>query len=488
MQRCGLSIGFRVSVTVAMAVAGCLGESTSPTPTATKLGFTKQPQLTFVGTPSTFRVAIEDSLGNTVTSASGAITVAIGSNPGGGTLSGAATEAASGGVATFSTLALDKAGSGYTLTATLSGLTRALSDSFSVGTLGAVTAGGAHTCAVTAEGTAYCWGANAAGQLGTADTGSRLSPVRVAGGHTFVVISAGIAHTCGVSSGGAAYCWGSNRSGQLGTGVVDVAPHPLPEAVAGGLTFASIDAGLDHTCGVTTGGAAYCWGFNALGELGIGATDTFLHPTPLAVSGGLTFAALGVGGDHSCGVTPVGVAYCWGGNSAGGLGDSTTLNNRASPVAVVGGLTFASVRAAGTYLEGDLNSGNSCGLTSGGAAYCWGQDRTASPAPVTGGLTFTSISTFDDVAGGWHVCGVTPAGAAYCWGSNYTGALGDGTTMLRTVPTAVIGGLRFSSISAGGGHTCGITTTGVGYCWGFGFSGALGNDTTANSTGPVLIY
>lgn len=487
MQRSRLSFGFGVSLTVAMTVAGCLGESTSPTSTPAKLGFTKQPQLTFVGTPTTFRVAIEDSLGNTVTSASGAITVAIGANPGGGTLSGTATESATGGVATFSTLAIDKAGTSYTLIATLSGLTNASSDSFSVGKLSAVSAGGAHTCALTTEGIAYCWGANAAGQLGTADTGSRLTPARVAGGHTFLAISAGVAHTCAVSSGGVAYCWGSNRSGQLGTGVVDVAPHPLPEVVVGGRTFASIGAGLDHTCGITTGGAAYCWGLNALGELGIGAADTLLHPTPLAVSGGLTLATVSVGGDHSCGVTPAGVAYCWGGNSAGGVGDST-LNNRAIPVAVVGGLTFANVRAVGTYLEGDLNSGNSCGLTSGGAAYCWGQDRTASPAPVTGGLTFTSISTFDDVGGGWHVCGVTAAGAAYCWGSNYTGALGDGTTMPRTDPTAVIGGLLFSSISAGGGHSCGITTSGVGYCWGFGFSGALGNDTTANSTAPVLIY
>ena len=488
MQRCGRSFGCRVSVAVGLAAAACLGESTSPILAPAKLVFTQQPELAFVGTPTSFRVAIQDSLGATVTGASGTITVVIGSNPAGGTLSGTTAVPAVRGVATFSTLAIDKAGTGYSLTAALPGVTAATTGAFTVDSLTIISAGGFHTCALTKDGTAYCWGANVFGELGTGDTASRTSPAPVAGGHRFVTISAGVGHTCGVSIGGAAYCWGDNRSGQLGGGAVDPAAHPLPEAVAGALTFGSISAGLDHTCGVVTGGSAFCWGLNALGELGTGSTDTLRHPNPLAVSGGLTFTAVRVGGDHSCGVTPAGVAYCWGSNSAGGLGDSTTLNIRPSPVPVAGGLTFSGVSAAGTYLEGDLNSGNTCGVTLAGVAYCWGQDRNASPAAVTGGHTFTSISTFDDVGGGWHVCGVTPAGAAYCWGSNYFGALGDGTTVPRTDPTPVVGGLSFSSISAGGGHTCAITAGGVGYCWGFGFTGALGNDTTVNSTTPVLIY
>jgi len=58
--------------------------------------------------------------------------------------------------------------------------------------------------------------------------------------------------------------------------------------VSGGLTFAAVSPGADHTCGVTPSGAAYCWGDNGSGELGNGTTMSSL--TPVAVSGGLTFA------------------------------------------------------------------------------------------------------------------------------------------------------------------------------------------------------
>src|SRR6185503_10505047 len=75
---------------------------------------------------------VQDAFGNTVTSSTASITVAIGTNPGGGTLSGSATVAASSGVATFSTLSIDKSGTGYTLAATSGSLTSATSASFNI--------------------------------------------------------------------------------------------------------------------------------------------------------------------------------------------------------------------------------------------------------------------------------------------------------------------------------------------------------------------
>ena len=110
----------------------------------------------------------------------------------------------------------------------------------------------------------------------------------VAGGLTFASLTAGDVHTCGLTSGGAAYCWGNNDGGELGDGSTD--RRLTPVAVAGGLTFASLTAGWVHTCGLTSGGAAYCWGYNSNGELGDGSTTTGL--TPVAVAGGLTFASL----------------------------------------------------------------------------------------------------------------------------------------------------------------------------------------------------
>ncbi|HET9709065.1 MAG TPA: hypothetical protein VFP39_12270, partial [Gemmatimonadales bacterium] len=105
-----------------------------PPPPATQLRFTVQPpQATPVGqTIPALSVSALDATGAVVTTFSGAITIAIGTNPSGGTLSGTRTVNAVSGVATFSTLAIDKAGSGYTLQATSSGLTSAASQAFSI--------------------------------------------------------------------------------------------------------------------------------------------------------------------------------------------------------------------------------------------------------------------------------------------------------------------------------------------------------------------
>jgi alpha-tubulin suppressor-like RCC1 family protein len=171
----------------------------------------------------------------------------------------------------------------------------------------------------------------------------------------------------------------------------------------------SVSAGADNTCGVTMGRAAYCWGYNNAGQLGDGATtDT---TSPAAVGGGLSFAAVGAdaGGKNRCGVTPAGAAYCWGSNAYGQLGDGTTIN-QASPVAVAGGLTFAAVSSGGGF--------HACGVTTAGAAYCWGlmingpeqcstSPCSTTPLVVAGGLTFIAVST-----GASHTCGITVAGAA----------------------------------------------------------------------------
>src|SRR5438093_11395050 len=94
-----------------------------------------------------------------------------------------------------------------------------------------------------------------------------------------------------------------------------------------GLTIAALSAG-DHTCAVTTVGASYCWGFNSAGQLGDGTTDRKSTPVLVIMPAGVRFAAVSAGGDHTCGLTPSGAAYCWGRNEAGQLGDGTRLVDR----------------------------------------------------------------------------------------------------------------------------------------------------------------
>ena len=377
-----------------------------------------------------------------------------------------------------------------------------------------MTAGGAHNCAVTAAGVAYCWGSNNFGELGDGTNTNSAVPVTVSGMLTFQSVSADLFHSCGVTSAGVAYCWGINNFGQLGDGTTIA--RTVPAVVSGGIRFQSVSAGGAQSCGLTTTGAAYCWGMNLSGRLGHGSTDTGITwqsvragladpPTslvPVAVSGGLTFQSVTAGNVHNCGVTTTGAAYCWGSNFAGQLGDGTTTD-RNVPVAVVGGLTFQSV-SPGVLLT--------CGVTTAGAAYCWGWNHWEGPNPgvgqlgdgtatdradpvaVSGGQTFQSVS-----AGSTHSCGVTPAGSAYCWGNNGFGQLGDGTTTDRDTPVAISGGYTFQSVSAGEQHSCGVTTAGAAYCWGRnhwdpadpvgaqGGFGQLGDGTNADSPVPVLV-
>lgn len=89
-----------------------------------------------------------------------------------------------------------------------------------------------------------------------------------------------VTHTCGVTTSGAAYCWGYNGYGQLGTG--DKTNRVTPAPVADNLSVVYLDAGNSHTCGVTTSKVVYCWGQNGSGQLGDGSKT--IRYEPLAVS------------------------------------------------------------------------------------------------------------------------------------------------------------------------------------------------------------
>jgi len=297
-------------------------------------------------------------------------------------------------------------------------------------------------------------------------------------------VSAGFYHTCGLTTAGDAYCWGRNDFGQLGDG--STTNHYTPTLVSGGLTWASLTSGYLHTCGVTTAGDAYCWGGNDWGQPIIGDGSTTNRYTPTLVSGGLTWGSLTSGSQHTCGVTTAGEAYCWGYNGDGQLGDGTTTD-RSIPTLVSGGLTWASLSGgSGTY--------HTCGVTTAGDAYCWGLGSYGrlgtgsttnhhTPALVSGGLTWGSISPGRD-----HTCGVTTGGDAYCWGEGADGKLGNARDTDRYAPVLVSGGLTWGSITTGRFHACGLLKSiGVGYCWGSNPYGELGDQTNTSSSVPVRV-
>jgi len=450
-----------------LMVAACSSE-TGPTqpPVVAHVTFTSQPPASVEGnvilTPAV-EVTIRDSNGDLVPR--GTVTLGIGTVPWpapGPRLSGTLTVSAHNGVATFADLRVDKPGSGYTLVAT-SGAVHASSSPFDVKvTFTDVAAGGLHTCGLTSGGV-YCWGADTYGQLGGA-TGAVIAdsvPVLVPSLLQFIQVAGGEEHTCALSRGGVAFCWGHNDQSQLGDG--------------------------------TRNGPDQCPGAQTL----LVQCDT--APAQVAGSGvsPLAFASISSGplALHTCSLTAGGTAYCWGYNYSGQIGDNTTTN-RPAPTQVVGAgtapLVFTALSAGGVH---------TCGVTADNALYCWGYNAFGelgdgtltdryTPAQVTGSgsapLRFTAVT-----ARRLHSCGLTTDGAVYCWGSNALGELGDGSTTGENTPVLVTGSgtppLVFTSIGGGDIHTCGVTTVGALYCWGFNHNGQLGDSTTTNSATPVHV-
>jgi alpha-tubulin suppressor-like RCC1 family protein/uncharacterized protein YjdB len=245
-------------------------------------------------------------------------------------------------------------------------------------TFSSVSSGQDHSCGLTAAGAAWCWGNNFSGQLGNGSTANSSAPVPVGGGIAFATISAGFQNTCGVAKNGAAWCWGDNTRGQLGNGTL--ASSATPVLVTSGTAFVSVSSGFQHACGVTAAGAAFCWGSNDQGQLGTG--DTQSHPLPVAVSGGISFATVGAGGLYTCGLAASGAAFCWGDNIWGELGSGVTSPLSTVPAVVVGGLAFRTL-STGNY--------HACAMAGGNVAYCWGDNgegqlgngtTNLSPAPV----------------------------------------------------------------------------------------------------------
>ena len=187
----------------------------------------------------------------------------------------------------------------------------------------AISAGGSHTCAMSSNGAVKCWGQNASGQLGRGAVGpSSEVPQDVVGLSSGVIaLSAGGSHTCAVTQNGTAKCWGSNVSGQLGRGSVG-ATYGLPQDVVGlALDVIGVSAGDAHTCALTGSGRLQCWGYNLNGELGRGfasgqfgtAQDVLGHTTGVQ--------AVGAARSHTCALTdaglPGGLVRCWGRNGVG---------------------------------------------------------------------------------------------------------------------------------------------------------------------------
>ena len=233
-----------------------------------------------------------------------------------------------------------------------------------------VSAGGAHSCAVTRASLVTCWGEDDSGQ-------ANPPPER------FRRVSAGTSHSCGVRTNQELYCWGSNDAGES---------EPPPGQ------FFEVASGVSHSCGLRVDGTITCWGVGTakppegkFTEIAAGVrTDCAVAPGRVACWGDqedLTLTPMfreavhvAVGAAHVCTIINTGAVYCAGNNDAG-----------------------QGIAPPGTFKEISAGLTHSCAIRSDDALVCWGKSSDTSRVPQPPGGAYFGLSSF---AGGSHNCAI----------------------------------------------------------------------------------
>lgn len=284
--------------------------------------------------------------------------------------------------------------------------------------------------------------------------------------HRFQAVAAGATHTCALSAGDRAWCWGSNLNGKLGSDDAADSNYAYPVAVKGEHSFKAIATGRLHSCALDTSGNAWCWGYGTYHSLGGDAADETARKPRLVEAGGVAFDYISVGGASSCAVTNDGKLYCWG-----------QLNEKRGPERMFEDkdIQFSTIEVGG--------SGSfACAKDTENKVHCWGENaaqQVKSPAsPFVSELTerpFSARSEYEVglAVGVSHACVsfVAPdvTGTMVCWGTGRQGEVGDKDYPFSSSGhTTTTGGSFFEKPAMGLEFGCGILADGQlsVYCWG----------------------
>ena len=287
-------------------------------------------------------------------------------------------------------------------------------------------------------------------------------------------IAAAFDHTCGVTSGGATACWGYNSSGQLGSGNTNSWNVPrtwsLPESVV------AVAAGQNASCALTASGRLFCSGNAAPGSPSV--------PTEITGIAGIRQVVVGIA--HACALAGDRRVWCWGNNSASQLGDGGTTPS-ATPVQVQssdGPLTEVAQLEAGDFFT--------CAVLGDGSAACWGQNNTGQTGATLGidttrAVPFLGLAGVMRIAAGAnHACALLADATVRCWGDNSSGQIGNGTTSASpvTTPAPLPGLAGVQLIASGSRHMCAVIA-GRPHCWG---TAPMGNGNVSEvRTSPVQV-
>lgn len=297
-------------------------------------------------------------------------------------------------------------------------------------------------------------------------------------GLTFTAVSYGLDDGVALGTDGNTYAWGSNRFGQVGDGTTTRRRYPVRVQTPAGVTFTAVTSGWHHTLAVGSDGNAYAWGYNGYGQLGDGTNTDSSTPVQVLAPAGVTFTEISAHDTYSLALSSDGDLYAWGSNQYGQLGNGTYIDSNV-PVRVQApaGVIFTAISAGRTM---------ALALDSDGNAYSWGSNYSgelgdgtniARSLPVRvhapAGVTFTEVSAGQRDSSPVSLA-IGSDGNLYSWGQNDArnsdcdSQLGDGTTIDRNVPVRVLtpAGVTFTAVSTGGTDSYALDSDGNSYAWG----------------------
>jgi alpha-tubulin suppressor-like RCC1 family protein len=385
-----------------------------------------------------------------------------------------------------------------------------------------------------------CWGNNGAGQLGLGDLnhrgdaagemGDSLPLVALGTGRSVRALDLGMGHSCAILDNNQVKCWGYAVNGALGYGSTvnrgDNAGEmgdALPVVQMGSRAAVFAAAGFEFACARLANGQLKCWGYNNLGQLGLG-DGTNRGVTAATIGDGLPAVDLGVGRtvwnavgaiaageSHTCVVLDTRRVKCWGRGDFGQLGLGYNLGAYGGLPGQMGD-TLPPIDLGAGKLAVQVAAGQhfSCARLTTGEVKCWGYNANgqlglgdalprgylndmgaALPAINLGtGLTATQIA-----AGRTFACALVTGGLVKCWGDGAGAVVGNGVAnvgdaagemaALAAVPLGT--GLTAKAITAGGNHACAWLSNNQVKCWGDNGAGQLGQgDATARRAAATL--
>ena len=330
-----------------------------------------------------------------------------------------------------------------------------------------IAAGGEHTCARTNDGSLYCWGRGANGELGISPLGYKCmvggagyycspSPSRVQLAAP-TALGLGALHTCATTAT-ETYCWGVNLQGQYGDGTIS--GQSVPRAIAQRAGATLVAGGAAHTCSIA-GGSVSCSGQNVAGEVGNGAAGMTTTATAVLASA----TSLGIGDYTTCAVDSQQQVQCWGRNASRQI--DPTLQNKLVPTIVTGVDMAIQVVAGRDHI---------CAVRSDHSALCWGANAQSQLGDGTSSAFFYPPqavplpNVVELAAERFHTCARDTDGAVWCWGEGYTPA-----------PSKIALARPATAITAGSVHDCAITDDQRVWCWGNQDFGQLGNGVNTST-------